>query len=225
MRTSGGIQIALTTFVIAFPAVVCGVFFLILWKRPFVFYPPGEFRSGADVTTYVEAMSLNRTPQITPISETVIQNLEATLSSLTLNLSRTNDPKQQAALFIKEAVIAVQESVIRVDSRPYFGSDGMVWEVSYDPTTPMHAFLDSIYYALDVRGIPPYSYGQVWAIKNVGTNETITQAGRVWADLNRKYDDERPISEVGLKGGTSIEIVPIGEAGMRAAAASGRSFG
>ena len=55
-QATGGIQIALTTFVIAFPVLVASAFFAILWNRPYVLYPPTEFATGVDVTKYVGAM-------------------------------------------------------------------------------------------------------------------------------------------------------------------------
>ena len=42
-QVSGGVQIALTVFVIVFALLVAFAFFLILWFRPFVFYSPSEF--------------------------------------------------------------------------------------------------------------------------------------------------------------------------------------
>lgn len=58
-KTTGAVQTILIVFVCAFPLVVAGAFFRILWARPHVFYPPAEFGSFQDVTTFVEAMRSN----------------------------------------------------------------------------------------------------------------------------------------------------------------------
>ena len=42
-QVSGGVQIALTAFVIAFALIVACGFFAILWKKPWVFYAPSEY--------------------------------------------------------------------------------------------------------------------------------------------------------------------------------------
>jgi hypothetical protein len=55
-RTTARVQIALTTFVIAFPVGVAFCFFLILWNRPWVFYSPGEY-GHTDVARYVVALA------------------------------------------------------------------------------------------------------------------------------------------------------------------------
>lgn len=44
-QVSGGVQIALTVFVISFALLVASAFFLILWHRPWVFYPPSEYQN------------------------------------------------------------------------------------------------------------------------------------------------------------------------------------
>jgi hypothetical protein len=56
IQTAGGIQIALTAFVIVFPLLIAGFFFAILWKKPYVFYPPTEFGAQVNVREFVAAM-------------------------------------------------------------------------------------------------------------------------------------------------------------------------
>jgi hypothetical protein len=56
IRTTGGIQIALTAFVMFFPTLVAIGFFAILWSRPYVLYPPTEYGPQTDVTVYVDAI-------------------------------------------------------------------------------------------------------------------------------------------------------------------------
>ncbi len=62
-KTEGGIQTALTVFVIAFPVLVATAFFLILWNRPYVFYSPGEY-GHVDVQKYVSALTQTRFTKI-----------------------------------------------------------------------------------------------------------------------------------------------------------------
>jgi len=54
-QVDGGIQIALTAFVITFPLLVASAFFLILWFKTGVFYPPSEY-GNTDPMKYVSAM-------------------------------------------------------------------------------------------------------------------------------------------------------------------------
>jgi tetratricopeptide (TPR) repeat protein len=55
-NTGGSIQVALIVFVMAFPFLIAAAFFFVLWNRPYVFYPPGEFSDQTKVQEYVEAM-------------------------------------------------------------------------------------------------------------------------------------------------------------------------
>lgn len=54
-QVTGGVQIALTGFVIVFALLVSGAFFFILWNRPYVFYSPAEY-GGTDPKHFVDAM-------------------------------------------------------------------------------------------------------------------------------------------------------------------------
>src|SRR5215211_4279556 len=50
LKTTGGIQVALTCFVIGFPLLVAGAFFYLLIFRPENIFSPGEFRSDEGYT-------------------------------------------------------------------------------------------------------------------------------------------------------------------------------
>ena len=55
-HTTGGIQVALTIFVLTFPVAMAGAFFYILWNRPYVLYSPFEFGSASDASAFIEAI-------------------------------------------------------------------------------------------------------------------------------------------------------------------------
>ncbi len=55
-QATGSIQVALTVFVVTFPVLVGAAFFAILWKKPYVFYPPTEFGTPTNVSEYVRAL-------------------------------------------------------------------------------------------------------------------------------------------------------------------------
>jgi hypothetical protein len=54
-KTTDGIQVSLTVFVILFALSVAGVFFVILWNRPYVFYAPSEYGS-VDPKSFIDAV-------------------------------------------------------------------------------------------------------------------------------------------------------------------------
>lgn len=213
MQTQGGIQIALTTFVVVFPTTVSALFFFILWKKNYVFYPPTEFHGETDVQAFVQAMQ-SRPPDTKTVSEVAIERVEAKLAHLSSSIDSAKNPREQAAAVLKEAVEAIRESVVRVDSRPLFGPEGRVWEESYVPNLPMGRFLDNLYFAMQPQGLPAYVYGTVWAIRVVETKELITAAGLKWANSNGKDEDDRPIKSLGIKGGATLEIVPLQTSGQ-----------
>ena len=62
LKTTGGIQVALVVFAVAFPVLIAFGFFALLWFKPYTFYPPGEF-SDVDVEKYVGAFTQTRFTQ------------------------------------------------------------------------------------------------------------------------------------------------------------------
>ena len=54
-QTTGNLQVALVWFVIIFPFLVACMFFVLLWFRPWTFYPPSEY-ANVDVQRYVKAL-------------------------------------------------------------------------------------------------------------------------------------------------------------------------
>jgi hypothetical protein len=68
IRTEGGVQIALTAFVVAFPLLVAAAFFTILWTRPWVFYAPTEYGS-VDPALFVGTLAHARIRVITKTAD------------------------------------------------------------------------------------------------------------------------------------------------------------
>lgn len=62
-KTTTGVQIALTVFVICFALLVAAAFFIILWQRPFVFYSPSEY-GGVDPKGFIDAIKMSVSPKI-----------------------------------------------------------------------------------------------------------------------------------------------------------------
>ena len=54
-KTSGEIQIALTVFFCAFPSLIAAAFFTILWRKPWVLYPPKDYPASGP-GAFVDAM-------------------------------------------------------------------------------------------------------------------------------------------------------------------------
>ena len=62
-KTVGGVQVSLTVFVILFAILVAVGFFMILWHRPFVFYPPSEY-GDIDPRLFIDAISKSVSPGV-----------------------------------------------------------------------------------------------------------------------------------------------------------------
>ena len=209
-QTQGGIQIALTVFVLAFPILIAGMFFLILWYKPYVFYPPTEFGNQTNVLDYVRAMQgqLVLDNQMQNIQEVVHNTLtsDKVISELTEVISSKGDEK--VAQKIEEILKSVSSSAVNkidkigsitISSTILLKEKGTVWRELYDPNEQVNTFVDLLYFKMRPE-IPPFSYGSRWLLKDKET-------GKLFTDFGGKDSVNRLLSEAGLYAGMTLLVV------------------
>ena len=217
-QATGGIQVALTAFVVVFPILVATAFFAILWARPWVFYSPTEFGTQTDVTQYVDAM--RRRDETDAKMMDVIQSAlddaftspqaVAKLEGLLKNGNNLSDQKIAAVLkdVGKTALSTVEKSVLTIDPTLIAGERAPVRQIPYNPMQPVGRFLDDIWFSLDGK-IPSYRYDDLWIVRDVKSGFELRNAGRSWARKHGKNEDQRTVSEVGIKPGMHLQATPI----------------
>jgi hypothetical protein len=217
-QTNGGIQIALTAFVIGFPSLVAGAFFLILWKKPYVLYAPIEYGRETDVMRFVEAMQrrpLDEHRLYGEIQKVVRDTL--TSEQLITDLSETvlqeagKRPKEQIGRILDVAAGKAVERIrevgfLAIDSRPLLGNDeGRVWQVSYDQYGTISALLDDIWYS--VGTLPAFSFREKWVLRDSASGRVFKEMGTRWAAEHGIPMDVRSLKEVGIVPGMTLEVV------------------
>ena len=196
--TDGRIQIAVLVFLGLYTCALTGMFFLILWDRPWVLYPPSEFRSTS-VREFVAAMQANpvRAERLASElgNELSLQGaLGQSLSDATIGL----DPVQRKAVLdvaerTRTAVVdRIRNAVVYVDASPLKGEGSGRWELAYDPEMPVSQFADQVFWRL--QPFPPYAYGTNWALRE-GTS------GVVFALA------QGSVRDVGIFGGMVLEVI------------------
>lgn len=208
-QTQGGIQIALTVFVLAFPVLIAVAFFLVLWFRSYVFYPPTEFGDQINVLDYVSAMrgTLPYDRQMQNIQESVHAALssESLISDLIRLSSKTDVDIEQK---VKQVLDSASDSAVRkiqevgfitINTTPLLKSKGSIWREPYDPNEPVSAFTDILYFKLRPE-IPPFTYGSRWVLKDQKT-------GKIFTQLGSKYPNKGPLSEAGIHAGMTLQVI------------------
>jgi hypothetical protein len=102
-RVSGGVQVALTTFVICFPLLVAAPFFFILWNRAYVFYAPSEYGS-VNPSDFMSAM--RNAPIVVKqveLAKSVEQNPFDETARFSLIDSMADDAEVQCIIFMYES--------------------------------------------------------------------------------------------------------------------------
>lgn len=103
-QVAGGVQIALTTFVIFYALLVASAFFVILWNRPYVFYSPSEF-GETDPKTFIEAMR-GQLPERVVEQLSMVERIEASPGDQTAQFALINslidEPVRQHLILMHE---------------------------------------------------------------------------------------------------------------------------
>jgi hypothetical protein len=202
-QTDGMIQIALTSFVIIFPIFIAGIFFLILWNKPFVLYPPTEYGKRTDVSSYVNAMqkktfdvnklytNINNIIHSTLSSEEIINKLGKSFSP-SLNESKENQVANIIDTAVNNALENIRDSnFITIDTKPLLGiPSGKILQFVYNATDNVWDFLTGIWITFDER-IPSFTFATKWALRDSIKNDNLL--------FNNKFPNETKIDKLKYK--------------------------
>lgn len=205
-------QVAIFLFMGLFAVAIAVAFFLFLWHRNWVFYPPSEFASPS-VETYINAMRGSPGPKISDVAADSVSKALSDVDLLKkLDLSENTEEERRRAIeeladeIRAEAASNVQTALLRIDARPLKGEEAPHWEQPYDPKLPVNVFLDRVW--LGMQPFPPYDYGTVWVLKDVHSGRVFDEIGPTWARRTGAGDaDQRPLEDVGLRGGMALEVL------------------
>ncbi|MDJ0675613.1 MAG: hypothetical protein QNJ36_09585 [Calothrix sp. MO_167.B42] len=222
IQASGAVQIALTVFVIVFPLLIATMFFLTLWYKPYVFYPPKEFGKDTTVIQYVEAMQRRQEQSIksqrivmTGIREAINDAFSSpeilnSFSDFINNRDKTINLLNSAAQIVqKDIKKSLNEKFISIDTREMLGNRGELRIMPYEPLQDVGEFLDSIWFDIRQMGyaLPPYTYGEMWALKDANTGKVFLNLGRDSNSKGGSLDKYKPISESEIEPGMSLIVI------------------
>ena len=216
--TDGGIQIAVLAFLGLYTCALAGMFFCILWDRPWVLYPPSEYGS-TNVRDFGAAMQGDpvRAERLASEvgNELSIQGaLGQSLSEATIGL----DPVQRKAVLdvaerTRTAVVdRIRNAVVYVDPSPLKGEGSGKWELAYDPEMAFSQFADQVFWRL--QPFPPYAYGTNWALREGASGVVFALA-------------QGSVRDAGIRGGMALEVIDPrggGDAAGMSTTASARSL-
>jgi hypothetical protein len=217
VQAKGGVQTALTAFAIGFPTLVAGIFFTILWHRPYVFYPPSDFESGADVQKYVDAMQ-RRTVDEKRLVEVVEETVRSSVTSVevrqsfppglqTETISDTN-VNRMLQVFADATLQRVHDQLLTVDLSRLGGGKSNARIVPFNHDRQVFEFLDDLWLSV-AKHVPAYTYGNMWFLRDSESGKEFRELGQIWAHRNGFDEDHRTLAEVGFKPGMKLEAVRV----------------
>lgn len=196
--TSGWVQALFAVFMVVYTAAVTGGFFYLLHNRAQVFYSPREYRGGATVEQYTQAMAGQRV--VASTTEAVLASFERTLNQ-EKGVDRT-----QAREIMQSARTEVKRSTITVDLSLISPGLGNV-EFPASDNTRVQNLLNAVYFAIE-RFVPAGSYGVRWTLRRPSDGTVFTDMGLRWAEAMFKEFDDRTLGDLGFMLGDRLEVVP-----------------
>lgn len=208
-KASGGVQVALTTFVIAFPTLTAAGFFGILWHKPYVLYPPSEFGGTADVAKFVQAM---QKAQLNPgaIHDAIrssVADVATRDESMRTIAPATNAAGEQSVDAVVDAI--TERAVRRLESQSIVVDlddilkNGTQLTIPISSYSTVYEFLDGLYFAISAY-VPAYTFGERWALEDFATGAVLKDLGRNWALRHGMKEDQRSLASAGLLPGMRL---------------------
>jgi hypothetical protein len=222
--TAGGIQIAFTAFAIGFPVLVGAAFFMILWRRSYVLYPPQDFGADVDVKQYVEAMrhqAIGNQEVVSLIRSSIdgaIRSPEARalLSQVAHQTTTSQTTLENAtAVLAERAVGQLQESVVTVDIREFSRLEGAPNLVlPFNPRQRAFTFLSAVYFHI-ADCVAPFAYGTQWALRDATSDNLLLPNGIDWSNHYAVASTNATVSELGISAGMRLRAVKLRTADMQ----------
>jgi len=212
VQTTGGIQVAITVFVILFPVLIACTFFYILWHKNYVFYHPEEFR-GTSVENYVSAMSAQKVEvqqkvmdEISAIKRLVGEELSRDLQSKIVGekSAKVNIPEE----FDRAFRSVLDKKYITLDLSDFKEIGRSEHKFVIDDYKCVNELLNSVYFMLK-NDVLAYTYGKMWILKNQDNDQYFSEIGTQWARNQGKITDDRGLQSVGIRPGMRIKVVKL----------------
>jgi hypothetical protein len=214
-NTTGGIQIALTCFVIIYPMLIAICFFWILIHYPGHIYAPADFENNK---FFIESISASRKARegLLTLDSEIEKRINKALTSdqIVKQLSSLKDESMREALQTISNNITTQireDNFFSISLTTFLGKEKEL-------TFPFNGFAnfndltDEIFF-LSEGSMEPYTYGTTWVLKDESTGKLIKHA-RMISGLGpgKPVKDNRTLEEVGITPGSTLEVVPIHQA-------------
>lgn len=106
--------------------------------------------------------------------------------------------------------IDVKEKSLTIDTRPWSQDFGRVLLFDYDDLEDIDELLNNIYFSLSPEEPPTFTFGDVWALRDVNNGTIFRNMGTGWMrKQGLKQGDHRKLREVDIIPGMVLEVIKV----------------
>ena len=211
-KTTGGVQLALTCFVIGFPTFIAIWFFALLWARPGHLYSPKDYGSDESfIKGLVETKKVRG--DLWNLETEIEQRISKRLGSEQFAEKLSSLDSEQIKQALKDTAADISTEIKETTFVDI--SFTLVSLELKDKALPVrayksfHDFLTDIYYIME-GAVEAYTYGASWVLRDKKNGKIFKSAGMLAGiEPGIRVDDSRTLEEVGIKAGMSLEVVAL----------------
>lgn len=204
LGTRGASQIILICFCVSFPILIAIPFFWILAIKPWVFYTPQDYGNEIDPRIYINAMALQPYKRASDALNRFFEQLPSDIEKLIADRPQLLDTGDAEEISRRLTEIASLR-LVKIELSDFEAPEAYI---PVEDGTCVWEFLDLVYFQI-VGHYPlrPYTYGEIWAVKNLESGTVFTKIGRPWARSHGIQEDTRALGEIGIYPGARLRAI------------------
>lgn len=190
-------------FLMTFPFTLIILFFATLNWNHKVLYAPSDYQSDDSFLEGIRASSSTR-DEIISFEQTLDSNIDAAISTTTIDDIGTQEGRNRVAQSIKESIR--KSAFISIDTRPLLGDEGQLYELPFVAFSSVGDLTNQIYFLINDY-VRPFEYGHTWVMKDAKSGQTIKNSRIITgAERGVPCPDKRGLKEAGIEPGSTIHV-------------------
>ena len=195
-------------FLVFFPTIVLAVFGWLVSCHHKKLYAPADFESDE---AFLEGLAERNTsrPNLRSLEADIERQISNVLAKIELNeISKRENANQEWRKEIADQITDEirKSSFVTVDARSFTDDQNMLFEYPVSAFASLNDLTNEVFFEI-AEFVGPFEYGHSWLLKNSETEEIIKGARIITGTApGVPLTDNRPLAEVGVVGGTVLEV-------------------
>jgi hypothetical protein len=193
-------RMPLIWFMVVFPFIVLAMFAWLVRNHHEKLYAPADYKTDEGFLMGVEAR-VRHTQEIQAQQEELKVKVRQQVLASNVGQQGGEELANQLAEEIERS------TTFKIDARTFLEDDAALYTFPIVAFETLNELNDEVFFKLSPN-VKPYEYGYSWVLENSETNTIIRNARMlVGAPAGKPIADDRSLSEVGIKAGSTLRVI------------------